>query len=325
MTITKVQPIIGGHRGVGCTDHVFYAKCRNISALPVENTVASIKDAFVKGADYVETDAVMSGDKVVFALHNVVPGDHFFKHPFFLRPDNADGSRKLLNLMPFKDIALLKTGRLQTGSVSTLAEVLGTVAAKDPKTADWGINVEIKGVQGSGQPYEVNDYLTQLAETVKAGDVPVRRVLFSSFSLENLIRMSYLLPNAKYGMLFAEENKPRGIYTDHQDDPTYQYLPFDEKHIELVLAEWRARASARARLGYLHPEVRTVTPEMVGVAAKNGLGVNTWGLFEELTTDRKQQYRELAALCEEKGVKLTMITDYVGEMKTALSLSGVQH
>lgn len=173
---------LGGHRGRGCTDHEFYQSVRDIPNLPVENTLESIADAFAKGADYIETDAVISGDGVVFSLHNVVPKDHYFGETL---PSG------LLNTLPFSEIESLSTGRCQNGKITRFSEILACVAKADPKTLPWAMNIEIKGVQGSGQNYEANDYLTKLAETVKNSSLDTTRILWSSLSAW---RMCYAYP-----------------------------------------------------------------------------------------------------------------------------------
>lgn len=298
---------VGGHRGMGCTDHDFYQGLRDIAGLPVENSLASIEAAFLAGADYIETDAVMSADGVLFTLHNVVPKDHFFI-PGKMPPE-------LLNKMNFADIRLFGTGRGGSGAIDSLAEVLDKIAACDPRTLPWAVNIEIKGVQGSGQPYETNDYLQRLADTVKASALPVERVLFSSFSLQNVVAMSHFLPQAQYGMLFAEKPEARGIYADRADDVRFQYLPFDGAHVASVYDIWEKEAKAGVSLKYLHPEIMTVTPDMISAAAGRSAGINCWAIFEELKDDRKQKYAATLQRCGAQGVQLTIITDYIPEMK----------
>src|SRR6218665_2753794 len=123
-TQSKPHLAIGGHRGLGCTDHDFYQKLRDIANLPVENTAESVQAAFVGRADYVEIDAVMSADGVLFTLHNVVVKDHFFGATFPSAP---------LNTLPFADIATFKTGRHANGRIAPLSEVLSVVAKHSPK------------------------------------------------------------------------------------------------------------------------------------------------------------------------------------------------
>lgn len=291
---------IGGHRGLGCTDHDFYQTRRDIAGLPVENTIASFDAAFRAGCDYVECDAVMSGDGQLFTLHNVVPADHFF---------GAEKPRDLLNRLPFDDIRRFGTGRTGRGQVAPFAQTLQTVANADPKTLPWCINIEIKGVQGSKQPYETNDYIARLAQCVRE-NIGIDRVLFSSFALQNIIAMSHELPQAAYGMLFAEKDETAAIYADHQAELPYQYLPFDADHAGQVMARWQASAAPAAKLSYFHPEFQTITAAGIELAKQHKAGLNSWALFEEMTPERRAAYDSLQGNCTAAGVMLTVITDY---------------
>lgn len=300
---------LGGHRGLGCTDHDFYQSLRDIAALPVENTQDSLMAAFAAGADYVETDAVMSGDGVLFTLHNVVPRDHFFVSR---QPDGV------LNRLPFDRIASCATGRAGKGRIDTLRAILDSIAQSGMGNTPWRVNIEIKGVQGSGQAYETNDYLQRLAQTLQDSALEAGRVLFSSFCLQNIIAMSHLVPQAHYGMLFAEMPETRSIYLDRTDDAAYQYLPFNAAMIEEVFDRWSKGARAGVRLGYLHPEVMTITPEMLAQAAARGAGINCWALFEALDSKRAGVYLDLVRQCRSLQLPLTIISDYIPEMKKIL-------
>ena len=297
---------VGGHRGMGCTDHDFYVSRRDISLLPVENTIESKITAFRNGADYIETDAVSSRDGVIFTLHNVVPKDHFFG-------DKIPAT--VLNEMAFADIERYGVGRLGKGRVSRLSESLEAIARVDPHTADFVINIEIKGVQGSGQKFEDNDFLVRLAKIVKASPIPATKILFSSFSLANILKMSQLMPDSRYGMLFAELPDPRPIYADHRDDPEYCYLPFNSASISQVIAVWHDKAAAGVKLSYLHPEITTIDPATLAATATHGKGINCWALFEEWSETSQKLYEETAAACCRAGILFTAITNYVAEMK----------
>ncbi len=300
---------LGGHRGLGCTDHSFY-HFRD-TATPVENTLLSIDMAFKSGASYIETDAVMSKDGIIFALHNVVPEDHFFGY---------EKPKHFLNDMKFNDIDQYRTGRTGKGRLALFDDVLALCHSHDQKDLPWVINIELKGVQGSGQVYERNNYLEKVAETIKRSAISPSRILWSSFCLENIIRMSQIFPASHFGMLFSEKPQPRAIYLNHADDPHYQYLPFDQASIKLVTQEWRQHAHARSVLGYAHPEITTVTPQMITQCAAYTLGINSWSLFEEWISERGQLYKDIAQQCDEQQVAYTAITDYLNEM-TYLSLT----
>lgn len=298
-----IRLAVGGHRGLGCTDHDFYQTRRPIADLPVENTVESVMAAFAAGADYVEIDAVMSGDGVVFTLHNVVPADHFFAPaPLPAAP---------LNTLPFDEIAKFKTGRHANGRVAPLGETLRAVAKHSPKTLPWDVNVEIKGVQGAGQPREANDFIKRLASAVKSSPVTASRVLFSSFALENIIAMSHILPDAQYGMLFSDKPDARPIYADQRENPACQYLPYTADSLEQVQKIWQARAAKSAVLGYVHPEFASLSPDTIMLAESAGMGINSWALFEEMTRKRHAAYLALGEACEAEGVPFTVITDFI--------------
>jgi glycerophosphoryl diester phosphodiesterase len=305
MTQKKIP--LGGHRGMGCTDHGFYYQ-RDIRNLPVENTVESVVKAFENGADYIETDAVMSEDGILFAIHNVVPKDHFF---------TPDMPPALLNKMKFADIQKFRTGHRHNGMIQPFGEMLDAIAKHDPKTLPWAMNIEVKGVQGSGQNYEANDYLDRLAKTIRESDLPPERILWSSFSLANVLAMSRHFPQSQFGMLFSEKPEPRAIYADHQDDPRYQYLPFNPAQIDFTARTWQVEADANAKLGYLHPEVATITLDTITSAKQYGLGINCWALFEHIDSGRSALYDALLKQTTENRVPFTIITDYLDEFKSA--------
>ena len=298
---------LGGHRGSGCTDHAHYQSLRNIAALPVENTINSVHAAFDNGADYVEIDAVSAADGTIFCLHNVVPRDHFFGP--IIPGDN-------LNNLSFAQIQEHPTGRQQNGTIAPLTDMLTIIQQIDPHTLPWSVNIEIKGVQGSGQPVESGDFIRHIVLAIEAANFPVERVLFSSFSLANILHMSQLLPQARYGMLFAEQkDEEKPIYTDHQDDPHYYYLQFTPSRLHDVMQEWKTHAHPEARLEYTHPEIRTITPEMLTAVKQYGVGINSWSLRETFNEDRATLYRQVIGECMEQDVPMTVITDYLPEIK----------
>jgi glycerophosphoryl diester phosphodiesterase len=234
-----------------------------------------------------------------------VPSDHFFHG----MPPAA------LNTLDFAEITRFKTGRQGSGTVSTLSEALAVIAQASPATLPWDVNIEIKGVQGARQPAEAADFTRRLAEVVAGSAVPADRVLFSSFSLASILRMSEMLPTAHYGMLFGEKPDARPIYADRQEDFRYQYLPFDEAHAARVVDTWKNEARAEAKLRYLHPEFRSLSPDSIMIADKYDMGINSWALFEEMTPARRQAYDTLAHACQAEDVPFSIITDYIGAFR----------
>ncbi len=302
----KPHIMLGGHRGLGCTDHDFYQGVRDIAVLPVENTLQSVAAGFDAGAAYVEIDAQLSADGIAFVLHNVVPEDHFLG---IHKPDT------LLNNLNFTEIAQFKTGRFENGEVATLSDMLALIDERDPETAPWAVNIEIKGVQGSGQEFEKNDFLNILADTVNASAVAPERILWSSFCLQNIIAMSHLMPGAHFGLLFSDEAQARPIYADHCDEFKYRYLPLDAAHLEQAKNRWHETAAPQAALTYAHPEITTVTSDMIDAVAAHGMGLNVWASLEALDDARLQHYKNLIIWAETAGIPLTMMTDYLPELK----------
>lgn len=293
---------LGGHRGMGCTDQLFHEWRTN--TVPVENTVKSILMAFEKGASYVEVDVAMSLDKILFALHNVVPQDHFFT-------ERIPGA--VLNTLTFDEIKKFPSGRAQNGTVSTLLEILEIIAAVEPKTCPWGINIEIKGVQGSQQPHEGNLFFDVLSETVRKSRVLEEKILWSSFSLHNVVAMANRMPNSKFGMLFSEKSERAPIYANYQEEFNYQYLPFNEGVLGEVFQVWSREVTSSAGLSFVHPEVMTIADQMIENVAQRRLGINSWALFEKMDSLRAQHYLNLLRECTKRQVPLTVITDYLSD------------
>lgn len=259
--------LLGGHRGCGCTDHEFYSfRGRQI---PVENTLRSFELAFSMGASYIETDAVMSSDGVVFCMHSVIPGDHFF----------GGGPKMLLNRLPFREIRKHKTGRQANGEVAEMTAVNGILP--EVTGVPFNINIEIKGVQGSGQQFD-EGFVNKLADSVSS--FHTKSILWSSFALENLLEMAERLPESSYGMLFSEKAETRALYQNFEKSRRHQFLPFDRRHIEFVLETFGCRPI------YLHPESKTILPEISDLR-ENILGINSWSLFA-LPPDPGPEYPE---------------------------------
>lgn len=293
---------IGGHRGMGCTDHAFYAGRRKLSDLPVENTVESVRQAFAAGADFVEIDAVLLADGTVAVVHNVVPEDHFFGEQ---RPALS------LNHLAWEGVVKYASGRLVQGRLARLEEVLEAVAACDPRTAPYAVNIELKGVQRSAQGWDGEALIAAVAEIVEASAVEVERVVFSSFALANVMVMARRLPKARYGMLFYEKKAPEAIYADDSGDWRLQALPFDRPTATRVMEAFVAETGAK--LGWVHPEIATVTPEMVAWCKGAGVGLNVWALLEAWGEPTARRYAAFVAMAS--GIPVGVITDYVAEVR----------
>lgn len=296
---------IGGHRGSGCTDSEWARSNPLTHGKPPENTIPSIVLAFENGADYVEFDAVPTGDGRVVVLHSVKKTDHFFGPQDFDSVSNA----------PWSAIAAASTGPRQSGKVPLLAEALEAIASRAvPERMPFLVNVEIKDAKGTIYPRPDN-FMESVLSVVRNGPLPMTRVLFSSFSLRDLIDLRQMDPAARTGMLFVENSAPEEeIYLCGSGDPLARYLHFTPRNLEIVMKH--------VLPDFLHPERNSITLETAAMVKSCRTGLNAWA-FEEPSpaTDRKA-VEKILELCIKESVPISLITDYVPEMKSFLLEGG---
>jgi glycerophosphoryl diester phosphodiesterase len=297
---------IGGHRGYGCTDEEFYQDVRGVCYLPEENTIEGIAAGFNAGADFVELDMVMSQDEIIFLLHKVIAKYHFFE---------AKIPPSVLNHMDFAEIEKYKSGRKKQNSVTKFSDALNVIQKMDPKTLPWSLCVEIKGVQGTNQPYEDNNFIEVLADTVRQSGFPEERIIWSSFSLQNILQISHYFPKSAFAMLFTESDFFQKIYSNKGIDVRYIELPFEKRFIDQVIKIWSEEAHKDARLDYVHPEIMTITPEKMDYIYDLGLSINTWAYKEKWLDLFINQYKKIISYAREKNYRMNVITDFVDQMK----------
>ena len=311
-----------GHRGMGGTDHDLYRSPRIRFA---ENTISGIKAAYRLGAAAVEVDVVMSRDGAVFALHSVDPADHFFdpENTEILQVQDKERRRRhskrhippdFLHKLSFDQIRTYRSGRCQNGEIATLSQVLQTVHQYSPRTGPYCINIEVKGVMGTKHPFETNDFLQNIADVICRHKVSLSRILLSSFCLQNIIKLSCLLPEARYGMLFSDKTHAYPIYANHQDNLKYTYLPGSKRHFARVQDIWQSEANKAARLSCYNLEIKGVSDSIIENIARREIYVNTWAAFERLDTARIDTYKRIIKKCKTSGVPLGIITDYIPDM-----------
>lgn len=296
--------IIGGHRGAGCTDKPFYQ--HRASHVPPENTLESIKHAFTLGADYVEVDVATSQDGVPICVHNVIPQDHFF---------GSTTPNKALNKLDYDEIQHYPAGRSGQGQIASLANVIELITKIAPDNPSWNVNLELKGVQGSSQPWEGETFLQSVASVIARGPLRPERILWSSFALKNIILMSHLMPRSKFGFLFSE-GRSSEIYSDHTDDICFRHLPFNLKWASKIISIWTDEAHPSSHLGYLHPEIKSISNEMLLFAKERGLGINSWPHRENLNAERLKIYENLIERCRKLDIPLTIITDEIATLRS---------
>jgi glycerophosphoryl diester phosphodiesterase len=256
---------------VGCTDHPFTLKRPQPDTRPTENTAQSVKQAFQGGCDFVEVDVVLTKDNVPICLHNVIPEDHFFDKI----PD------KLINLLDYQDLLKYQCGRTQKSKISTLEEILETTTRHSKKTNTFDINIELKGNQSSNQKATgLRELCKAVSKSVTNSRLEPQRILISSFCLEMLLTMIKEVPNCQYGILFAEENGAKPLFSNYQEDFRYQSINFTIENIKEIDEYCNLNNVDFSRIKYLHPEIKTVNSEILDYILKQNKEVNLWALYE---------------------------------------------
>jgi glycerophosphoryl diester phosphodiesterase len=262
---------IGGHRGMGCTDHPFTLERPKPNTRPTENTTESVRQAFQKGCDFVEVDVVLTKDNIPVCLHNVIPEDHFFDKI----PDRP------INMLNYNELLKYECGRTKKSQVSTLEQILEVTHNNSQRTLSFDINIELKGIQSSNQKAtRLDDFCRVVAETLRNSKLETPRILISSFCLEMLIVMMQEIPECQYGMLFAEINGSKPLFSDHQRDFAFASINFSMDNLKKIENHCENTNIDPANIKYLHPEIKTIDSEILNYSIGQGKQINTWSLYE---------------------------------------------
>jgi glycerophosphoryl diester phosphodiesterase len=296
---------IGGHRGMGCTDHPFTLKRPQPDTRPTENTSESVKQAFQKGCDFVEVDVVLTKDKTPVCLHNVIPEDHFFDKI----PD------KPINLLDYHELLKYQCGRTLKSKVSTLGEILETTKRHSKKTNTFDINIELKGNQSSNQKATgLRELCKAVSKSVTNSKLEPQRILISSFCLEMLLTMVKEIPNCQYGILFAEENGTKPLFSNYQKDFGYQSINFTIENINEIEKYCNLNNVDFSIIRYLHPEIKTVNSEILDYILVRNKELNLWTLYER----EPPRLNNIIINALHKDTKIGIITDFVDLKKSLL-------
>lgn len=296
--------VLGGHRGFGCTDHDIYKTRKNINTIPTENTLTSITKAFEHGASYVEIDAIASADGIAFLTHTSSPHDHFF-----------EDEKPTVNLskLTYAEIQNYKVGKYVKDSTPTLEDALTLIKEKSPKNLEWWVNIELKGVMGTGENYDAVPLKTAVKQAIKNANFPEDKILFSSFSFALILDASHIFPKSKFGMLFAEKDCTSILYKNVPNTYKYKHLSFTKENIDKIEKTWQIQT--KAKLNYYHPESETVTHSLIEYTHTLGKGLNVWNYLEEQEKIDIKKYKNIQKKCAELGTPLTIITDYLDDMQ----------
>jgi glycerophosphoryl diester phosphodiesterase len=302
---------IGGHKGMGSTDIPPAPSMPGNAAKPAENTLPSFREAFARGADFVELDAVPDAGGVMRVIHS----DNLAWHVFGPSPYNSVGETNSA------DLDAVQTGANQKGHIPTLSETLDAIRLTDAfNRASFTVNIEIKNnnerQKGVFKPGP-DSYYDLLAETVGRNGFPLDKIVFSSFAARDLVEMKKRLPDAKLGFLFFDPVAGDG-YGDEDDIYPGEgvdnacYLKFTPENID--------RVYGLVKFDYVHPQIDSLTPATLEKVREYGLGVNAW-IWNETPGSNTKPITDALELASGYLPELSLITDDVAAMR-ALTGSG---
>jgi glycerophosphoryl diester phosphodiesterase len=304
---------IGGHRGLGRTDDGFSIIRNRADKFegPAENTLQSLLGG-LENADFIETDLVATRDGEIVLTHS---ND---THLHVIGPQRPAGARYIGD-MTLAAVQQLRTGPGGSGEIPSLRRLLRAIRENYPERLTPGalvLNLELKGTQFTGFPGQPLSHLPERALSIIAEeDFPLGNILFSSFSMTMIKEMARLEPDARLGMLFDLTPAQSGtagkkMFVDHDD----VYLPFTKDALQYVLTHIPT-------LEALHPEVQSLTRDLVARAARHDLAITTWALFEE-APQKSPRFAAAnlgaARLCMDHAVPLAMITDRIDDLRAFL-------
>jgi glycerophosphoryl diester phosphodiesterase len=320
MAEKKFKVDVWGHRGLGCTDSLFAiernskeAGSASPSVFLAENTLpsllAALKNRLTRA---VETDAVLSRDGHVMLTHSNDPRQHLVDPTANL---NYDG--RFLHQMDSAEIAQLKVGPRGYGHIATLDDLLKAKSLDGQTTEGMWLNLELKGTQQTKAPNNSRQLCDAVAHTLRANGSPFGQVRFSSFSASTLTLMRGMCHGAEFGQLFDLSpamggDVGRKIFHDGNEI----YRPFDKRNVDEV------REMMAGRLTSVHPEIRSLTPDMVEHCAKLGLSIATWAWRESSPKKDpawKQAVQKAILMARRYDVPLAIITDHAAHMNEVVA------
>jgi glycerophosphoryl diester phosphodiesterase len=293
----------GGHRGSGCTDSAHARGWRAREGKPPENTLDSMARAFEEGADFVEVDVLRTQDEELVVTHSNRLSEHVW---------GQEPRAPYVGDLTWRELEVLRTGPQRNGRIPTLEQVLELAAKQGSgrEASDFVLNIEIKDVKGTEAPKAVRPSLVELlARKVRAHRLPVRRIVFSSFALSDLMALSKELPEARLGLLFAEDDPEvlgQDIYPASPEAHA-RYLRFTSEALQ--------DAARRVQLEFVHPELHTLTPEAMRTVSELKLGMNCWAMHERPPAEDRAAISRAIRLAREHHVRLGLITDFVPELR----------
>lgn len=294
---------------MGCTDSAHAMQLGNHLRRPLENTLKSFGMALGPElhAAMIETDIVRTKDNRLVLVHST----DFTQH---VQPDFRPAGKSFIDDLTLDEALALKLGPDGTGRIPSLGQLLDTILTLRPGD-DLVLNLEIKDVQGTPCPRRTPPLAQLVLDEIRAAGFPLNRIRFSSFSLAILAELAALEPAARIGMLF------NGALAPGEASPRL-FVDSDEVYRLFTMAEIDTVLRRIPTLEAVHPEIRTLTPETVAYVAEKGLSVATWGWLGESPLKSRvfeEAARDAVGLCTRNGVRLTMITDHIADLRRLLA------
>lgn len=270
-----MQIKIFGHRG-----------CRG-KENPPENSLAAFKAAIDQGADGVEMDIFLTGDK-----HLVVFHDDTLERMTEGKGNITSFSLAELNKLHLKDIE----GKLTESKIPTLNEVFSLVGnyrkESSSRAKNFLLNIEIKGLG-------ISNYVAKAIKEKVAGGWSLDNFLVSSFDTASLYELRKHSPEIPIGALYESGEKPWDISEQQLASALEKNKDLKPRTVNITLP--------------------SLTPKAIKMIKDIGAEPVAWTCDEispdKLTGEKQERLRKQL----QSGIS-AIITDYPGQIRKLLGI-----
>lgn len=294
-----------GHRFAGCTDSAFARANGNHLSRPPENTLASLRQALRPplSADWVETDVIRTADDHLVLCHSS-------DYTLHVEPAGMPLWPRTLDELVLDQALALPIGADGSARLLTLPALLEELQRERPNDG-LVLNLELKDVQGTTCPRRQPPLAALVLRDIAAARFSMARIRFSSFSLQALVALAAIAPQAQIAMLFdlppPADAPAKRLFVDSDEI----YRTFTAENVVNAL-------QALPSLTALHPEITTLTDATVQLAAQHGLEIASWAWQEKSPAADAGAAAAIAnaiTLCRRHVVPLTFITDHIVDVR----------
>jgi glycerophosphoryl diester phosphodiesterase len=305
------------------------AKGPALKNLPPENSEESIEMAFKNGFP-IETDVTTTCDGHIIVTH---ANDLALHNAEAKKAKKDRKNRKVIGETPkeydnyiskksFEVIQKLQTGLGGRTAPFLTYERFMALMRKYPLAF---ANIEIKGtiqddsIKTSEHPSLIDRLIEETPPELQA------RIVWSSFSKSNIVKMREKVPKADIALLFAEperldanEGKEDLVYPDTED----RYLQFNVKNVEEM---------DRQGIKAVHPCIDSLMSsegeKAVGYCAAHGMTLRTWAQREKKPNAASEKAQEAKALIvnvlnlkkQYPTLHIDIITDYPKDVQDIIN------